>query len=394
MKELKFSTRQIHGRRVDRNCIRPLVTPIYQSSTFTFDTAAQGAALFAGEEEGFFYTRIDNPNNCELAMKLADLEGAEAGVVFSSGMGAVCSLVWSLARSGAHVLADKTLYGCTHEFFEEALPRYGVEVDFVDLSGEGAVRAHIRDNTALLYFETPANPNLKLLDIEALSREAHSLCPGIKVVVDNTFATPYLQQPLSLGADLVLHSATKYLNGHGDVIAGAVLGSEEDIALISNTGLRYLTGSVLGPFEAFLITRGLKTLDLRMERHCRNAEKIARWLEEDPRVSRVWYPGLSSHPDAGLARRQMKLPGAVIAFELPGDRERCSRFIDALSLCQRAVSLGDAETLIQHPASMTHSTYSPEALKDAGISETLIRLSVGLEDPDDILADIDAALKG
>lgn len=387
-----FATRQIHGGSLDRENLRPLVTPIYQTATFYFDNVEQGAALFAGEEDGYVYTRIDNPNQRELAGRLADLEGGEAGLVVSSGIGAISSMFLSLVRAGDHVVADKTLYGCTYKLLHEGLPRFGIEVDLVDLSEEGVLEKSLRPETKVLYFETPANPNLKVLDIKQLADKAHAINPDLVVAVDNTFATPYLQQPLKLGADIVLHSATKYLNGHGDVIAGAVISDADTIHVIASTGLCFLTGAVAGPFECFLIARGLKTLDIRMESHCNNAQKIAEFLAQDQRVKKVYYPGLKSHPHYDLAKRQMKRPGAMISFELEGDKAFCARFINACKLCRRAVSLGDAETLIQHPASMTHNCYSLEALAQAGIAENLIRISVGLESVTDIIEDLEQAL--
>ena len=245
-----------------------------------------------------------------------------------------------------------------------------------------------------MYFETPTNPNLKLVDITAISEIAHKHNPDIKVIVDNTFCTPYLQRPLDMGADVVIHSATKYLNGHGDVIAGMAAGKVDFITECSMFGLKDMTGAVIGPFEAFLINRGLKTLDIRVKKHCESALEIAKYLENHPMVKRVYYPGLKSHPQHELALKQMKNGfGGIIAFELNATKDESERFINALKLCTLAVSLGDAETLIEHPASMTHSTYTPEALEAAGISESLIRLSVGLEDVEDIIDDLDMGLK-
>lgn len=387
-----FNTRAICGHKVDKALCDPLITPIYQTSTFVFEDAAHGARLFAGEQDGFFYTRIDNPNSRELALCIADLENAEAGVCFSSGMGAVTAVIWSFLNSGAQLIADKTLYGCTFEFFEQGLPNYGVQVDFTDLADPANLDQLLSSKTKMIYLETPANPNLKLVDIQAIANKAHDYNPEILVVVDNTFATPYLQRPIDLGADIVLHSTTKYLNGHGDVIAGAVVGRQELIADVQTKGLRYFNGAVLGPFEAWLIRRGLKTLPLRMDRHCSNAMQVAEFLENHPKVNVVYFPGLKSHPQHELATRQMSQYGAMMAFELNASKEESEKFINSCELCRLAVSLGDCETLIQHPASMTHSTYGPEELADAGISESLIRLSVGLEAPEDIIADLEQAL--
>lgn len=392
-RESNFTTRQIHGEKIDKDIIRPLVTPIYQTSTFTFRDAAHGGALFAGEEDGFFYTRIDNPNSRELAKKVADLENADAGVCFSSGLGAVTGVIWTLLSKGDHLIADKTLYGCTFEFFEEGLPRFGIDVDFIDLSKEGELEKYLRKETKVIYLESPANPNLKIVDIEKTAKLAHNYNSDIKVVVDNTFCTPYLQRPMELGADVVLHSATKYLNGHGDVIAGIVVGKQEVVESISSEGLRYLNGSVLGPFEAWLIMRGIKTLSLRMERHCANAMKVAEFLDNHPKVDHVYYPGLQSHPQHELAKKQMKYFGAMISFEVKGGKEDGERCINNCKLANIAVSLGDAETLIQHPATMTHCTYNQEALANADISEKMVRISVGLEDVEDIIADLKQALE-
>ncbi len=325
-KKLNFATRQIHGEKVDKELISPLASPIYQSSTFTFRNAAHGGALFAGEEDGFIYTRIDNPNSRELAMLIADLENAEKGICFSSGMGAVSAVTWTFLSKGDHLIADKTLYGCSFELFEQGLPRFGIEVDFIDCSQEGNLEKYLRPNTKMVYLESPANPNLKLIDISSLADKAHKYNSEIKVVVDNTFMTPYLQRPIDLGADIVLHSATKYLNGHGDVIAGIVVGDEESIGRIATEGLRYLNGAVLGPFEAWLILRGMKSLNLRMDRHCENAMKVAEFLDKHPRVRKVYYPGLASHPQHALAKKQMENFGAIISFEVDGtkeDGERC-----------------------------------------------------------------------
>ena len=392
MKEKDFATMQIHGGSIEQENVRPLVSPIYQSATFYFDSVEQGAAMFAGEEDGYFYTRIDNPNQRELAARLAELEGGEAGLVFASGMGAISSALLSLLSSGDHVIACKTLYGCTYELLNEGFPRFNIDVDFVDLCQTENLKASLRPETKVVYIETPANPNLKIMNIKELSEIAHAFNPEIKVLVDNTFATPYLQRPLELGADISLHSATKYLNGHGDVIAGALVASAEMVELIAGNGLRYLTGAVLSPFECYLICRGLKTLDIRMEKHCANAQAVAEFLEQDERVQRVLYPGLESHPDYKLAQEQMMLPGAMISFELDGDKDYCASFVNECKLCRRAVSLGDAETLIQHPASMTHNTYSPEALEDADIAQNLLRISIGLESATDIIEDLKQAL--
>lgn len=389
-----FSTKQIHTAHVDIPGINPLATPIFQTSTFVFDNTEQGARRFRGDESGYIYTRLGNPNANQLGEKIAVLENGEAGMVMSSGMGAITTVVWTALKAGDHLLADDALYGCTFSYFTHGLTRFGVEVTLVDFQDIDAVKANLRENTKVVYFETPTNPNLKLVDITAISEIAHKHNPDIKVIIDNTFCTPYLQRPLDMGADVVIHSATKYLNGHGDVIAGMAAGKVDFITECSMFGLKDMTGAVIGPFEAFLINRGLKTLDIRVKKHCESALEIAKYLENHPMVKRVYYPGLKSHPQHELALKQMKNGfGGIIAFELNATKDESERFINALKLCTLAVSLGDAETLIEHPASMTHSTYTPEALEAAGISESLIRLSVGLEDVEDIIDDLDMGLK-
>ena len=390
-----FATKQIHVGKIEIPGIAPLATPIFQTSTFEFDSTAEGAARFAGEEEGYIYTRLGNPNTAKIAAKLAALEHAEAGMAMGSGMGAVSSVMWTVLHAGDHLLADDTLYGCTLAFFTHGLTRYGVEVTLVNFEDIDAVKAAIRPNTKAFYFETPTNPSLKLIDIEAIASLAHSACPDAKVIVDNTFSTPYIQTPIDLGADIVIHSATKYLNGHGDVIAGMAVGTKEFINECNMFGLKDMTGAVLGPFEAFLIDRGMKTLDIRVQKHCDNAMKVARFLESHPMVERVLYPGLESHPRHELAKKQMHNGfGGIITFELKCSREKSAEFVNSLKLCTIAVSLGDAETLIEHPATMTHSTYTPEELAQAGIGESMLRLSVGLEDAEDIIEDLRAGLDG
>ena len=388
-----FATKQIHTGKIEIPGIAPLATPIFQTSTFEFETTAQGAHRFAGEEAGYIYTRLGNPNTTKIGEKLAALEHAEAGMAMASGMGAVTTVMWTVLHAGDHLLADDALYGCTFSFFTHGLTRYGVEVTLVDFEDLDAVRAAIRPNTKAFYFETPTNTNLKLIDISAISKIEHQNSPDAKVIVDNTFATPYLQRPLDLGADVVIHSATKYLNGHGDVIAGMAAGTKEFIDECNLFGLKDMTGAVLGPFEAFLIDRGLKTLDIRVKKHCENAMRVATFLEGHPMVKRVIYPGLESHPRHELAKKQMHGGfGGIITFELNATREQSAEFVNSLKLCTIAVSLGDAETLIEHPATMTHSTYTPEALEQAGIGESMLRLSVGLEDAEDIIADLKAGL--
>ena len=392
--KMGFSTNQIHAARPEPVGPAPLATPIYQTSTYIFANTQQGAARFAAEEPGYIYTRLHNPNGDEAAARIACLEGGEAGMLTASGMGAITATLWTILKSGDHIVSDATLYGCTYALFSEGLPRFGVNVTFVDFADVEAVRAAIRPETKIVYFETATNPDMKVADIPAICAAAHAANPDVKVMVDNTFTSPYLVQPLKLGADIVVHSATKYLNGHGDVIAGAIITKRELIDQIIPCGLKYMTGCAIGPFDSFLITRGLKTLDIRMDRHCANALKVARFLEGHPAVRRVCYPGFESHPQHEFAKRiyQHGGFGGVVSFELKCGKERTAEFVNNLQLCTLAVSLGDAITLIEHPASMTHNTYTVEELAAIGISESLLRLSVGLENPEDLIADLKEGL--
>ncbi len=385
-----FATRTVHVG-AEKNMYGTLSSPIYQTSTFIFDSAEQGGRRFALEEEGYIYTRLGNPTCTAVEQKVASLEGGEACVSASSGMGAITSAIWVCVQAGDHIVAGKTLYGCTYAFLEHGLKRYGVDVTFVDLRDPENVRKAMRPNTKLVYVETPANPNMYLADIETIANIAHAQ-EGVKVMVDNTYCTPYLCRPLSFGADIVVHSATKFLNGHGDVIAGFVVGTQEYINQVRLLGIKDLTGSVLGPFEAFLINRGLKTLHVRMDRHCSNAQVVAEYLEKHPKVISIAYPGLKSFPQYELAKKYMRMPGSMIAFEVQGGLEAGRKLMNNVHLCSLAVSLGDTETLIEHPASMTHSPYTPEERAASDISEGLVRLSIGLEDVEDIIADLEQAL--
>ncbi len=385
-----FSTRAIHHGYDAQDEQGALNPPIYMSSTFTFETAEAGGDMFAGEREGHFYTRISNPTLDHLEKRIANLEGAEAGLATASGMGAITSTLWSFLEAGDEVIIDKTLYGCTFAFMTHGLPRFGVKVTLVDMTEPENLVAAISAQTKIVYFETPANPNNRLVDIAAISEIAHRA--GAKVVVDNTYATPVITRPIEHGADIVLHSATKFLSGHGDVVAGLVVGSKEDMMQVRLVGLKDMTGAVMSPLTAMLLLRGIKTLELRMERHCATARKVAEALAQHPAVLHVAYPGLDSFPQADLARRQMADFGGMIPFEVKGGKAGGIALMNRLKLIQRAVSLGDAESLIQHPASMTHSTYSPEERAEHGIAEGLVRLSVGLEGADDIIDDLYAAL--
>lgn len=385
-----FSTLAIHHGYDPMQNEGALTPPLHLTSTFVFETAEAGGEMFAGEQAGYIYSRISNPTNDLLERRIAVLEGAEAGLALASGMGAITATLWTLLAPGDEIILDKTLYGCTFAFMHHGLVKFGVKVTHVDLTHPENLRAAISEKTKVVYFETPANPNMRLVDIQAVSDIAHA--NDAKVVVDNTYATPYLTQPIKHGADVALHSATKYLGGHGDVIAGLLVGSAELVADIRLQGMKDMTGAVMAPFNAMLILRGLKTLELRLDRHCSSAATVAEMLEQSSAVQKVWYPGLESFEQHDLAKRQMSQFGGMIAFELIGGKQAGIDMMNKLQLISRAVSLGDAETLVQHPASMTHSTYSTEELAEHGISEGLVRLSIGLEGVDDVLADLEQAL--
>ncbi|MFC4665175.1 methionine gamma-lyase [Falsiporphyromonas endometrii] len=390
LKKSGFATRAIHAG-TQKNAFGALCAPIYQTSTFVFDSAEQGGRRFALEEDGYIYTRLGNPTCTMAEEKVAMLEGGEACCSMASGIGAISSAIWVLVQKGDHIVAGKTLYGCTFSYLEHGLSRYGVDVTFVDMRDPENVRKAMRPNTKLVYVETPANPNMYIADIESIAKIAHSQ-EGVSLMVDNTYCTPYITRPLEHGADMVVHSATKYLNGHGDVIAGFVVGTKEYIDQVRLLGVKDLTGASMSPFDAWLIARGMKTLEIRMERHCQNAQKVAEFLEKHPAVESIAYPGLKSFAQYDLAKKYMSLPGAMIAFEVKGGREAGVKLMNSVHMCALAVSLGDAETLIQHPASMTHSPYSPEERAASDISEGLVRLSVGLENYEDIIADLKQAL--
>ncbi|MGY3082738.1 methionine gamma-lyase [Pseudomonas fragi] len=386
-----FSTRAIHYGYNPLENHGAVIPPVYMTSTFAFATAEYGAGCFSGEEHGHFYTRISNPTLALLETRMAALENGEAGVAFSSGMGAIAATFWTLLRPGDEIIVNRTLYGCTFALLHHGIGEFGVVVKHVDMANPAELEAAISPATRMIYFETPANPNMQLVDIAAVCSIAQRRS-DVLVVIDNTYCTPYLQHPLELGADVVVHSATKYLSGHSDITAGIVVTRKALADRIRLQGLKDLTGAVLSPHDAHLLMRGIKTLALRMDRHCSSAQAIAQMLQDHPAVEWVAYPGLPNFAQYELACRQMKLPGGMIAFELKGGMTAGQRFMNALQLFSRAVSLGGAESLAQHPASMTHSTYTLEERARHGISEGLVRLAVGLEDVADLLADIEQAL--
>ena len=392
--KLCFATRSVHAGYDCADNEGALNPPIYMTSTFTFDSVEQGAGRFAGEQQGHFYSRISNPTQEILEARLADLEEGEAALATASGMGAITATLWTLVGPGDQILVDQTLYGCTFSFMEHGLKKFGVDICYADFTNHAEVKTKLTNKTKVVYFETPVNPNMRVIDIAVISALAKAFSSNIKVMVDNTYCTPALQRPLTMGADLVVHSATKYLGGHGDLIAGAVVGDADTIQHIRLFGLKDMTGAVISPMTVFLILRGIKTLQLRMERHCQNAQAIAEMLEQHPAVDQVFFPGLKKDPWHEIASKQMDGYGGMIALELKGGCDASVRMLNRLKLAKLAVSLGDAETLIQHPASMTHSVYTPQERAEHGITEGLVRISAGLEAVEDIIADLEQALAG
>ena len=390
LRKMSFATLCVHGSGGADPNTGALNTPIYQSSTFAFKSAKDGAQVFAGEKEGFIYTRLGNPTVAAFEREMAFLEGGEAALATASGMAATAMVVFTLMRSGENIVASDTLYGGTHELFHHTLPKVDIEVRDVDASDPANIEAAIDEKTRIVFVETPSNPTLKIVDIAAAAKVAHK--HGAQLVVDNTFATSYYQRPLEFGADIVVHSATKYIGGHGDTIGGVIIGRKDFIQKARMETVRDL-GGCISPFNAWLLLRGLKTLPVRMERHSFNAMRIAQYLSFHPKIAKVNYPGLRIHPQHELAARQMTGFGGMISFELKGGRRAGEILMDSVKLMTLAVSLGDVDTLIEHPASMTHSGYSKEELEKVGISEGLVRLSVGIEDVNDLINDLSQALK-
>jgi methionine-gamma-lyase len=389
-RQLGFATRAIHLGYDPASEKGALTAPIFMTSTYAFESAEDGAAMFKGEKAGYIYGRTRNPTQTLLEERMASLEGAETALAVASGIAAISATCWTLLSAGDAIVFDETLYGSTFAFFTKGLTRFGVNAVPVNFSDLDAYRQALTPRTRIVFFETPANPNLRVIDIAAVTAAAHRV--AATVIVDNTFCSPILQRPIEFGADLVIHSATKFLGGHGDLLGGVVVGPAETIGRIRGVGLRWLTGATLSPLNAYLILRGIKTLELRMERHSASALRVAEFLLQHRAVASVSYPWLPGFPNAEIARRQMSNGGGLIAFELRGGLLAGLALMNRLKLITRAVSLGDAETLIQHPASMTHSTYSPEERAAHGITEGLVRLSVGLETIDDVLEDLSQAL--
>ncbi|WP_078550037.1 methionine gamma-lyase [Litchfieldia alkalitelluris] len=387
--DYQFETKAIHAGYVSKDHGDSLTPPIYQTSTFTFSSIEQGANRFSGEESGYIYSRLSNPTVTILEERIAQLEEGDAGLAFGSGMAAVSAVLIGLTKANDHILCSKGVYGCTFGLLQMIKEKYNIGHTFSSLNTREEVLSNINENTKIIYIETPINPTMRLIDLKMVVKIAKE--KGIKVVVDNTFSTPYLQKPLTLGCDLVVHSATKYIGGHGDVVAGLVVGDSETVRFIKKTAQKDI-GGVISPFDAWLLIRGIKTLAVRMDRHCDNADKIVEKLKTHQKIKEVYFPGDKSHPDYEIMKNQMKKGGGLISFEIKGDYEETVRVVNSLKLIPIAVSLGDAETLIQHPASMTHAVIPEDVRVKMGISNQLLRLSVGLENWEDIWRDIEQAL--
>lgn len=386
----RFETEVIHAGYQEAHHQGSLVPPIYQTSTFTFASAEQGEKRFAGMEEGYIYSRLGNPTVKILEDRMATLENGEAALAFSSGMAAVSAVLTDLTKTGDHILCSQGIYGCTFGLLQLFKEKYEISHDFSRMNSIETLRNEIKSNTACIYIETPINPTMQLVDLEMVAKIANE--KGIPVVVDNTFCSPYLQTPISEGCDIVIHSATKFICGHGDVIAGLVVGRKEWIQRIARTTQKDM-GGIISPFDAWLLLRGLKTLPVRMDRHSENAAKLFSFLKHHPKIDTIYYPGDTEHPDYHIMQKQMRQPGGLISFSIKGTKETAQRFMNQLQFIKIAVSLGDAETLIQHPATMTHAVVPEEERRKMGIENTLLRLSVGLEAWEDIKEDLEQALE-
>lgn len=388
-KQKHFETAAIHTGYNSQENLGSLAPPLFQTSTFVFDSAEQGERRFAGEEEGFIYTRLGNPTVRILEERIAELEGGEAGLAFGSGMAAASSVIIELTKANDHILCSQGIYGCTFGLLTMLEEKYNIKTDFSPMDTKQQIESLIKPETALIYIETPINPTMKVIDLELVVEVAKE--HNIRVVVDNTFCSPYLQQPLALGCDVVIHSATKYIGGHGDVIAGLVVGTKDLIGKIAMSTLKDI-GGVMAPFDAWLLIRGLKTLAIRLDRHCDSAVKIMEKLKKHPKISKVHYPGDADNCYYPIVQKQMKKGGGLISFEINGDKADAQKLLNNLKFIKIAVSLGDAESLIQHPATMTHAVVPEDVRIQMGITDQLVRLSVGLEAWEDIFEDILQAL--
>ena len=387
-KNTGFTTKLIHEGSIDDQ-FGSATTPIYQTSTFAFNSADEGAKCFSGDSDGYIYTRISNPTIDALERQLAILENGFGGIAVSSGMAAVTTIYLALLSQMDHIVSTDAIYGPARGVMEKEFIRFGIESTYINTTNPDTIKKAIRPNTRILYIETPANPTMEITDLQACAEIAHK--HGILLVVDNTFCSPYLQNPLDLGADIVFHSMTKFINGHADVVAGMIVAKERSIYDILRNMMINL-GCNMDPHQAYLVLRGLKTLSIRIDKSQENALKTAVFLENHPKVAWIQYPGLPSHPQYELSKKQMKGSGSIISFGLKGGFESAKRLLDNLELVLLAVSLGGVETLIQHPASMTHSKVSAEDKQKAGITDDLIRIAIGIEDVQDIIEDLNQAL--
>ncbi len=384
----RFETKVIHEGYDSNLNNGSLTPPLFQTSTYTFESAEVGEKRFAGESDGYIYSRLGNPTVRILEERMAALEDGESALAFGSGMAAVSAVLISLTKANDHILCSKGVYGCTFGLLEMMKEKYAIDHDFSSMDSEETIRKAIQPNTVCIYVETPINPTMRLIDLELVARIGNEL--NIPVVVDNTFCSPYLQKPLKFGCDIVIHSATKYIGGHGDVIAGIAVGKSDRMNEIRMTTQKDI-GGIISPFDAWLLLRGLKTLPVRLDRHCNNAEKLAVFLKNHDMIDRLYFPGDIDHPDYSIMKKQMKKAGGLISFTIKGTKETAQQFLNELKMIKIAVSLGDAETLIQHPATMTHSVIPQEIREQMGIEDTLIRLSVGLEAWEDIQSDLEQA---
>lgn len=390
-KDMKFNTKIIHGGQEHDPVTGAHVSPIYQTSTYVLPNTEEAIRLNQNQDQGFTYTRFGSPSAAELERKIAILENAEAALAVGSGMAAISTALLTLLQNGDHVIAGDVIYGCTFALIKNVLTSFGVEVTLVDTSDLEQVKAALRPNTKCIYVETPANPTLRISDIEEISKIAHE--NGAKVIVDSTFASPYLQRPLDLGADIVVHSGTKFLCGHGTVVAGVLAGSKK-LMDRARFPILQVFGSVISPFDAWLLMQGMKTLGIRMERHCENAMKVAEFLDNHPQVEKVYYPGLASHPTHEIAKKQMTGGfGGLMSVDIKGGIEAGKVMMDNVKVFSLATSLGNIDSLIQHSPTMSHFDMSKEEREAVGINDGQVRISVGVEDVDDLIADLDQALK-
>lgn len=388
-KNLHKDTIVIHEGYDDKEHQGSLAVPLYQTSTFSFETALQGENRFSGVEGGNIYSRLGNPTVRVLEERMTALENGKGALAFGSGMAAVSTILVHLTKSGDHILCSRGIYGCTFGLLGMLNEKYNITHDLIQMKTEEEIERAIKPETVCIYIETPINPTMELVDIHAVVNVAKR--HGLRVVVDNTFSSPYLQNPLDIGADFVLHSATKYINGHGDVIAGLLVGADKEEMESIRMSVQKDFGGIISPFDAWLLIRGLKTLSVRMERHTSNAEKVIAYLKGQKLVEEIYYPFDKDNPQYEIAQRQMRAGGGLISFTVKGGKEGAQLFMDSLSLIKIAVSLGDAETLIQHPATMTHSVIPEAERLQMGITDSLLRLSVGLEHAEDLIADFKAA---